>query len=169
MIRNLLRAGALLCALMVGPLTQQQTPALTSLSGFPPDFFPQSNYVSNPYVEKIECDEGSGTGFKIQDGRWVSVNHVVGNLHNCMIDNRPIKVTYADAESDFALFDVPGDNRFGGLPVNCQGFRDQQWYFGVGHGRGDPWPQIVAVRHSAFLTFMAHNGWAILEINRFVP
>ena len=135
---------------------------------FPPDFFPRTTYVSNPYVEKITCDEGSGTGFKLQDGRWVSVNHVT-KLTNCLIDSLPIKVTYADPVGDFTLFEVPGDHRFGGLPVDCQGFRDRQWYFGVGHGGGDPWPQIVAVRQSAVMTFVAHNGWAILDVNRFVP
>ena len=168
MPRNLLRAGALLCALMVGPLTQQKQ-AFTSFSAFPPDFWPVTIYTANPYVEKIECDEGSGTGFKLQDGRWVSAFHVAGKLHGCSIDGRPIHLTEGDEGSDYAIFDVPGDRRFGGLPVDCQGYRDQQWYFGVGHGRGDPWPQIVSVRYSAFYTFLAHNGWAILDVNRFVP
>lgn len=147
--------------------TSQQ--AFSKLDQFPTDFFPQTTYTSNRYVEKITCAEGSGTGFKLQSGLWVSVNHVVGALHGCKVDGLPIHVVYTDPQGDFGLFEVPGDNRFGGLVVDCQGFRDGQWYFGVGHGRGDPFPQIVAVRHSALYTFLAHNGWAILDVNRFVP
>lgn len=141
-------AGVL--ALTLNPL--QAEPATTL--NFPPDFFPPTTYTFNPYVEKISCDDGSGTGFKLQSGVWASANHVAGALHNCMIDNRPIKVTYADPEGDFALFDVPGDNRFGGLPINCQGFLDRAWYFGIGHGRGDPFP-----RSSPFAFPASTSSW----------
>ena len=163
MIAKLAVAGAL--ALVLSSLQ----PAFSRISDFPPDFFPRKIYTTNPYVEKIQCDEGSGTGFKLQNGQWVSANHVVGNLHNCTVDNLPIKVTHADPATDFATFEVPGDNRFGGLMFSCDGYHDKEWVFGIGHGGGDPFPQIVAVRYSAIYTFIARNGWAILDVNRFVP
>jgi hypothetical protein len=165
-LRNLLRAGALALALFIGP--QIATQQAANPNDFPNGFFPKTTYVSHPNVEKIQCDKGSGTGFKLQSGLWASVNHVT-KMTGCRVDGLPINVVYADPVGDFSLFEVPGDNRFGGIPVSCGGFYDGQWVYGIGHGRGDPWPQVVAVRYSALYTFMAHNGWAILDVNRFVP
>ena len=149
MIKSLL-AGALALAL---PLPQ---------SAFPP-----SIYIQHPYIEKISCLEGSGTGFKLKSGIWVTAYHVA-RLTACQVDGKPIQVVQADPYHDFASFTVE-DNRRGGMELNCSGFSEGQWTWGIGHGRGDPFPQIVAGRYSLFASFFAGRGWAVLEGNRFVP
>ncbi len=137
---------------LVSPLTQ--------------DFGP-TTYVTHPYIERMMCDRGMGTAFKLRDGRWVTAFHVAV-LGNCQIDGKPISVTYADSYKDIATFTVD-DNRRGGIEPNCAGFIDRSWYHGIGHGRGSPYPEAKAVRHSAFYTFIAGDRWAVLDANRFVP
>ena len=132
----------------------------------PIDFGP-TTFVTHPYVEKLTCDGGSGTGFKINDGRWITVNHVSDN-GGCTMDGKPITVTHADPDGDFTVFTV-ADRRRGGIEVNCGGFRDGQWYFGIGHGQGLITPQAKAVRYSTILTMLYSQKWGILQANRFVP
>jgi len=137
-----------------------------------------TTFVTNAYIEKISClaftEDGiigvSGTGFKLDDGKWVSVNHVTENLM-CQIDGRPIRVTYADPIGDFSIFDVPGDTRRGGLHADCSGYHDRQWYHAQGHARG--WPVItsVPILFSQLVTDAAQDehGWAVLVYNRVIP
>lgn len=126
-------------------------------------------FVTNPYIEKISCDEGSGTGFKLDTGQWVSVSHVT-NLSNCSVDGIPIFVTHNDARHDFSTFIVPGDKRKGGIKADCGGFKDREWYFGTGHARGLPILTSVPVMYSRFLNLTGHpRGWAILAYNRYIP
>lgn len=126
-------------------------------------------FVVNPYVEKITCLEGSGTGFKLADGRWVSVHHVT-KLTNCTVDGVPIIVTHSDFMGDFSTFVIPGDRRRGGLKADCSGYRDGQWYHGTGHARGLPILTSVPVLYSRVLNEESHpRGWAVLIYNRFIP
>lgn len=136
--------------------------ALSSDIGFGP-----TTFVTHPYVAKVQCAEGSGTAFKIKDGRWLTVAHVSENT-GCQIDGKPITTTYVDREGDFSVISVD-DNRVGGIEVNCGGFQDGTWYFGIGHGKGYVTPQAKAVRYSTVLTFLYSQRWGILEANRFVP
>ena len=129
---------------------------------------PPPTFVLNPYVEKISCLMGSGTGFKTEKG-WASVWHVL-RLGGCSVDGHPITVTYLDEDGDFGLFDVPGDNRKGGLKIDCRGYRDRQWYFGEGHALGLPVIRSVPVMFSVMMTlFDGRRGWATMLYNRFVP
>lgn len=137
-----------------------------ALSSHGIDFGP-TTFVSHPYVEKLSCQRGSGTAFKISDGRWISVNHVT-EIGGCLLDGKPITVTHADSYGDFSVFTVD-DNRRGGIEVNCNGFNDRQWYFGVGHGMGYTIPQAKAVRYSILYTLFGSDRWGIFEANRFVP
>jgi hypothetical protein len=132
----------------------------------PIDFGP-TTFTQHPYVEKVQCDRGSGTAFKIKDGRWLTVAHVSENT-GCQIDGKPITTTYVDEVGDFSIITFD-DNRTGGIEVNCNGFKDGEWYFGIGHGKGYSVPQVKAVRYSAILTFFYSPRWAILVANRFVP
>lgn len=131
---------------------------------------PVSTFVENPYIEKISCAEGSGTGFKIAGGRWISVAHVA-SLTACKVDGLPIKVTYLDGMGDFAMFEVPGDHRKGGLKVDCSGFHDREWYHGQGHAGGWPVIESVPIMYSQLVTDGAdeEHGWAILIYNRVIP
>lgn len=156
---------------MLGKLALAGVSAL-GLLPLPDSEFPPTIYTHHPYIEKVRCMYGSGTAFKIADGRWLTVAHVA-SIGGCQIDGHMVTTAYIDGAGDFAILDVPDDHRKGGIQVNCDGFRDRQWYYGAGHGRGDPLPQIVAVRYSAALTFIAEQygakAWGILQANRFVP
>lgn len=126
-------------------------------------------FVANPYIEKISCLEGSGTGFRLEDGTWVSVNHVT-SMTACSVDGIPIKVTYADPVGDFSTFTVPGDDRRGGLKPDCSGYQNGQWLYGVGHARGLPILTAIAVMYTRVLNAKPHErGWAVLAYNRFIP
>ena len=151
---------------MIGKLALAGALAL-GLLPLPDSEFPPTIFTQHPYVEKVSCDKGSGTAFKIADGRWLTVAHVADNT-GCTIDSKPITVLEMDGAGDFAIIDVP-DNRRGGIEVNCNGFRDREWVWGVGHGRGLREPQIVAARYSTLLTWLYSKNWGILEGNRYVP
>jgi hypothetical protein len=123
----------------------------------------------NPYIEMIECDRATGTGFKLADGTWVSASHVTENA-NCKVDGVPIIVTGYDERTDYSTFTVPGDRRVGGMTPDCSGFKDKTWYWGVGHARGLPTLTAVPVLYSRFMNEARHSrDWAILIYNRFIP
>lgn len=149
MKRKSLLAGAL--ALALSPTSQAQT-----------------TYVANPYIEKINCDEGSGTGFKLSTGVWVSVAHVT-TLSNCRVDGIPIFVTHSDPLGDFSTFIVPGDYRKGGIKPDCDGFQERQWYFGTGHAGGLPILTSIPVMFAQVLNDVPHpRGWKVLAYNRYI-
>lgn len=100
-----------------------------------------TTFTTNPYVEKVSCVEGSGTAFKIEDGRWVSVDHV-SKHSGCLVDGQPVEVVTADPLGDFSTLKID-DPRLGGLPVRCEPLRKSEWVFAIGHARGDPFPQIM--------------------------
>lgn len=132
-------------------------------------------FVAHPFIEKITCrtiDDGeikgvSGTGFKLDTGQWVSVNHVTENM-DCQLDDKPITVTYADEIGDFSIFTVD-DNRRGGIKADCSGYQDRQWYFATGHARGDPYPEVIAIMFSKLLDLGSERGWATLVYNAVIP
>ena len=149
-------AGAIALALLPSHATAQALGTTTS-------------FTHNPYIEKISCDEGSGTGFKLDTGVWVSVHHVT-SLGNCKVDGVPIIVTYSDFMGDFSTFIVPGDRRVGGLKADCSGYQAGQWYFGTGHAKGLPILTSVPVLYSkAMGSKLTPRGWAVLIYNRFIP
>lgn len=141
-------------ACIAGALALVLSPSDQALTGH--------TFTHHPYVEKISCAEGSGTGFKIADGRWITVAHVA-KLTACSIDGLPISVTHIDDHGDFAVIAVPGDHRRGGIAVNCGGYRNGVYYWALGHARGDPFPEIVPIRHSDYLTELGGglHGWAV--------
>jgi hypothetical protein len=151
---------------MIGKLAVAGALAL-GLLPLPDSEFPPTIFTHHPYVERVSCFNASGTAFKISDGRWLTAAHVADNL-GCTIDGKPITILEMDEAGDFAIIDVP-DNRKGGIEVNCLGYRDGQWVWGLGHGRGYREPQIVSARYSAVLTWLYSKKWGILEGNRFVP
>lgn len=152
MIVKLAVAGALALASLPGGLTKED---------FGPDVF-----VSNPYVAQVSCERSLGTAFKIATGQWVTVDHVSSN-GGCRVNGLPIFVITTDPEGDFSVIDF-GDRTPGGLPVDCDGFHEGEWYYGIGFGWGLPVPQVKAVRHTAYPWLLEPN-WNRLDANRFVP
>jgi hypothetical protein len=160
MIGKVCLAGALALALS-SPVETQTTPP---------------TFVANPYIKMIRCtlvEDGeahavSGSGFKLKDGRWVSVNHVTTN-DNCTVDGQPITVTYADPNGDISIFSVDLGLR-GGLEIDCGGYRDHLWYHGQGFADGLPIVRSVPVMDYEQLREMAiDRGWGVLAYNRFIP
>jgi hypothetical protein len=130
---------------------------------------PPTTFITNAYIEKISCDEGSGTGFKLADGRWVSVWHVV-RMAGCEIDGLPIEVTHHDERGDFALFAVPGDKRRGGFEIDCGGYRDREWYHAQGHAKGLPIIQSIPILYAKVMDYLAvERGWSVLIYNAVIP
>lgn len=152
---------------MIGKLAFAGALALAPIqsnAGLPPPTF-----VTNPYIERVDCLEGRGTAFKLDTGLWVSVNHVT-KLTACSVDGLPIKVTYSDPVGDFSTFDLPGDNRAGGLHADCSGYRDGQWYHATGHARGLPVLQSLPVMFSKLVQWAgANRGWSVLVYNAVIP
>ena len=122
----------------------------------------------NPYIEKLSCSGGSGTGFKLDSGTWVSASHVT-SLGGCSVDGIPIIVTSFDDRKDYSTFVVPGDDRNGGLRADCSGYRDRQWVHGQGHAKGRPIITSVPVLFSRFMQGNNPREWAVLIYNRFIP
>ena len=122
-------------------------------------------YTSNPYVFLMTCGGARGTGFKTDRG-YISVHHVTRHAP-CSIKGKAITVTYADPRGDFSTFTV--DNMRGGLPVRCTPLYDGEWVFAQGHARGDPFPQIMALKYSKALTDRVSGPWMVLVYNRVIP
>lgn len=125
-------------------------------------------FVTNDYIEKLSCEGGSGTGFKLADGRWMSAHHVT-SLGDCTLDGLSIIVTAFDERQDWSIFTVPGDKRRGGLVPDCGGYHDGQWVHGTGHARGLPILTSVPVLFSRFMQNNHPRDWAVLIYNRFIP
>lgn len=125
-------------------------------------------FVVNPYIEKIQCDRGSGTGFKLATGEWVSAHHVT-SLGGCSVDGIPIIVTSYNERTDYSTFIVPGDNRRGGIKADCSGFQDRQWYHGQGHAGGRSITTSVPVLFASVMQGGHPRNWAVLVYNRFIP
>lgn len=125
-------------------------------------------FTHHPYIEKLSCNGGSGSGFKLESGVWVSVYHVAV-LGGCAVDGKPIVVTHADPDRDFITFVVPGDYRPGGIKPDCSGYHDGQWYYGTGHARGAPVLTSVPVMFSSIMDRNDPRGWKLLIYNRFIP
>jgi hypothetical protein len=138
---------------------------------------PPPTFIATDFIEKISClaltDEGlktvSGTGFKLADGRWVSVNHVTKNIA-CTVDGLPITVTHSDELGDFSTFTVPGDNRGGGFEIDCAGYQEGQWYHAQGFARGLSPITSLPVMFSKLMQLSGMNrGWAVLIYNAVIP
>lgn len=123
--------------------------------------------VANPYIEQIICARGRGTGFKLENGTWVSAHHVTRN-EGCRVDGVPIVVTGFDERKDWSTFTVPGDNRRGGLKADCAGYRPG-WVHGQGHAKGLPTLTSMPVLFSAFMAGKHPRDWTVLIYNRFIP
>lgn len=96
-------------------------------------------------VVRIDCGGTMGTGVRITETMFITAQHVISTL-DCMVDNRPIKVTYNNPVSDFAMFMVPGDNQLIGIsPVSCKPYKVDEVYVAEGYGdafyfaRQEPW------------------------------
>lgn len=128
-----------------------------------------ATFVQSAYIEKIDCEEGSGTGFKLADGRWVTARHV-SKLTNCLVDGLPILVTYSDDWGDISTFVVPGDKRKGGYQVDCDGFLDRHWYSAQGHAEGLPVITAVNIMYAELAQWAGKDrGWSVLVYNRVIP
>lgn len=156
MFLKLAIAGALALA-----SNQSSLPGGLTRADFGPDTF-----TDNPYVAQVFCESATGTAFKIADGRWISARHVSIN-GGCKVNGKPIHVAHAEPDGDFSIIDF-GENEPGGLEVDCDGFKDGEWYHGVGHAWGYPRPSTKAVKHSAFYSLFG-GALSILTGNRFVP
>lgn len=110
-------------------------------------------------VVKVSCKEGTGSAFRTGTGALVSVNHVT-SLNDCRVGDRPIEVTYSDGWLDFSVSRLPGDGPH--ARINCEGFKDGEIYFALGHARGGP-QRLVTVRYSEQATeAYPVKGFAVL-------
>ena len=138
MYRNLLLGGALSLALLSWPASTAS----------------KQSTVNFPAVRQIVCAGGKGTGFRIADGRWVSVAHVTNNLA-CSIHGMPLGAK--DEPGDFSITDYEG--KAGGFPVNCEGFKPGEYYFAIGYAGGFEWQTMT--RHMATYK-LSDDGYRIL-------
>lgn len=153
-------------SLLAGVIALVSNPSQASLpNGLTMKDFGPNIYVENPYVAQVRCEHALGTAFKIADGRWLTVNHVSSN-GGCQVRGKPVYVVHADAWGDFSIIDF-GENKPGGLAIDCGGFHEGQWYYGLGFGWGWPSLQVKAVRHLRFPWIL--DPLNVLEANRFVP
>lgn len=138
---------------------------------------PPPTFVYSDYIEKISClteidgemKTVAGTGFKLADGRWASVNHVTRH-QRCLIDGRPILVSHFDHKGDFSIFTVPGDERRGGYEIDCRGFVDRHWYHAIGHAGGRPVLTSLPLLYAAMMDWAGSSrGWSVLVYNRVIP
>lgn len=114
-------------------------------------------FLNYPLVHRVNCDEGSGSAFRVGGNHWMSVAHVTG-LHHCTINGAPITVTEQDGARDFSRFDTR-QAMPNGLKVNCHGFIPGQWYWSTGFALGKPFQTAIAL----YATYAhAPNGMRVL-------
>ncbi len=147
MIRKF-RAGALALA------------ALSLVSNAPASFAAQR--TEHPYIKQVICLEGKGTAFQIAGGMFLSVNHVTRST-GCTIDGVPYVLLYADEQEDFSILQAIPIK--GGIRVDCDGYRHQEYYFAIGYAHGLAAQRIVALRYSASLTAIAGGRFSVLYGN----
>lgn len=73
-----------------------------------------------------------GTAFRVGGHLLLSVKHVT-NVGNCLIDGKPITVTYQGPDQDFSMISASAGPR---IAIDCGGFVKGHRYVAVGHARG---------------------------------
>jgi S1-C subfamily serine protease len=101
-------------------------------------------YVSHAYVHRMVCAEGRGTAFQVNDNTALTVSHVA-SMTDCRIDGIPVEMVENDPDSDFAILRYRF-SRHGGLRLSCEGFRDGEAYFAIGHAKGLPVQQVLSAQ-----------------------
>ena len=108
-----------------------------------------------PLVKKVQCDEGSGTAFRVGRTRFLSVDHVTKHT-NCRIEGVQFW-TQAEPKLDFSVLDVPLP-RGGAFKISCEGFVRGRHYWAIGHAYGGPQRVIGLYSYG----YRAANGMDIL-------
>lgn len=89
---------------------------------------------SDPYVTRVECREGKGSGFVIAPSTIVTANHVVDNLPNevCSVyGGKPARIVYKNPQLDYAI--LVAETPPGALEIDCSGFQSGSTYMGAGY------------------------------------
>jgi hypothetical protein len=97
----------------------------------------QQEVISPSAIVQVICPEtggwSAGTAFRVGPGGIeLSVNHVT-KPGTCLIDGKPIKVSYASPDSDFSMIDGDAGKY---LKIDCGGFVKGRQYVAVGYARG---------------------------------
>lgn len=108
---------------------------------------PSPYFLDPSSVVKFECAHGSGSGFYIGDGKFITARHVVLNMEedgtpndNCRINGMPVHViTIGKGWVDYALVSAPISLTFRQI-MTCRPFREGQTYYATGYAEGRPWP-----------------------------
>jgi hypothetical protein len=95
-------------------------------------------FVNLSAVHQVFCAEGRGTAFEA-GGRMISVNHVT-SLSNCHIGSDPVVPT-PEGDLDFSTIALPAQ----GFRVNCEGFKNGEYYWAVGYADGNPIQRVTTL------------------------
>jgi len=111
--------------------------ALSLVALSPPSWHPSATQEGiapweHPEVVKVQCDEGSGTAFRVGPTNLLSVNHVT-SLHGCTINGAPFKVVQKQGDFTILSSDQKADRW---LHIDCGGFVAGKIYEAEGFARG---------------------------------
>jgi hypothetical protein len=122
-------------------------------------------FVQYPLVHRVNCDEGSGSAFRVGANHWLTALHVAALTH-CEIDGAPVTVTERDEANDFARMDTPLGVP-NGYRINCSGFVPGRWYWASGFANGAPFQTGIAV----YATYArdASGKRVLIGPNDFIP
>lgn len=109
-----------------------------------------------PQVHQVRCEKARGSAFRISEEEMVSVAHVTMNK-GCKIGGQAFTSAVPKGQ-DFAIIAAP-TRKFGGLKVNCDGFKPGEWYYVAGYAHGYEWQTVVRL----FATMNKDFGMRVLR------
>ncbi len=146
-------------------------PLWASLALAPLSLAPSSEiatFVNYEPVKLVRCAEGSGTAFRISDGRLLSVAHVT-TMTGCKIDGKLITVLHSDGGQDFSILAPMGKGS--GFKVNCGGYKTGEFAYAVGYAKGIPIQRMQTLSATEIRIDLNRLGpaFSILTGARFIP
>jgi hypothetical protein len=85
----------------------------------------------HPEVLKVDCDEGSGSAFRIAPNLAISVAHVT-SLEGCKIDG--LRFQILQTKGDFTILETFDEGPW--LKIDCKGFVKDREYEALGYAMG---------------------------------
>jgi serine protease Do len=106
-------------------------------------------------IVMVSCEEGTGTAFRVSDGKYLTANHVA-KLEGCKINDQPVRVITQDDTHDIAELSGPKGGAI--LPTLCSNFKAGHRYISVGYANGWEWqtaePLVAAFSRDGYRTFL---------------
>jgi S1-C subfamily serine protease len=151
-----LALGAALSASFAPASSAPEAPPPAELHASPSPYF-----IDTALVERISCDEGTGSGSWIAGDRVLTAAHVVA-AGNCLVQGKPTRPIYLDEDRDIAILQTQAQTETV-MEMSCDAPVHGGHYIAIGYAFGVEKPVEQRLRGTTF----SMDGFSVLKGNIF--